>query len=230
MKLLTFGCSLTQHKGLKEKLSELLDAKLINFAVGAGSNGLQIYRFHEYIINNKLDKDDIILWQITVDRRNAIRLEYSPSLNKKFKKIEDDWALEGKYIRHYLTTSTNVFDGLPRYDILSSSPIHDEEQYTHTFDYRQQSETLLANLILISKFHPRLLVFFGWDNILANYDKTFIKIMEENGINFIADKTYLTWVKDNNGTLQDDLHPTEESGKRYATEVLYPKIKDLGWS
>ncbi len=77
MKLFTFGCSMTDYEGIKERLSELLDVELINSAQSAGSNQLQVKRFHQLILENQISSDDIIYWQVTFSHRRFKRLSIS---------------------------------------------------------------------------------------------------------------------------------------------------------
>ena len=93
-RLITLGCSLTYDIGMKERLAELLAYDLISHAQTAGSNGLQINKFHEYVLENDVDKQDLVLWQITSPTRNHVRLYPNIVNTKKVKDIQDQDQIE----------------------------------------------------------------------------------------------------------------------------------------
>jgi hypothetical protein len=126
MKLVTFGCSLTHNYGLTEELANLLNVDLLNLAYTAGSNQLQINRFHEAILNKQIDKTDIVYWQVTSVIRGYNRLQMN-----RFEEIDktqfgnfwqdaryvykDGDALGPPYLRQVwgIVTSTTASDLFP---------------------------------------------------------------------------------------------------------------------
>jgi hypothetical protein len=95
------------------------------------------------------------------------------------------------------------------------------------FDPNQEAETLLATLILLKKLHSKLLVFAGWDSAVEHKEKFFTKLAEHNVDS--VEQSLVDWVKENNLSMMDDLHPAKDSYASYGLTVLVPKLQDLGW-
>ena len=64
-KLFVFGCSLTQSSRWPANLANKLNLELVNVAVPAGDNVTQCRRFIDLFLQNKIDAQDIIVWEIT---------------------------------------------------------------------------------------------------------------------------------------------------------------------
>ena len=63
-KFVIFGCSLSAEGHVMswpQRISEVTGINCVNLAVPASSNQLQIERFKEYILDNQLEKDDIVI-------------------------------------------------------------------------------------------------------------------------------------------------------------------------
>lgn len=223
-KLITLGCSLTWDIGVKEKLSTLTDRTLISLAQTAGSNGLQINKFHEYVLQNEVDTNDIILWQITSPTRNAVRL-YPSSENRKlvYDIQKNDFTPIDRY--HFIENSFNSFDRLQRLDMLCNSPLSLVE-----FDQNEQLQNVLTNIILCSKVYPKTLIVFGWKEMFKSDEMyTFKKYFDKHKVNYIP-YYYTNWVRDNGyGFWDDNKHPDTNAGEQWATKILYPKLVELGY-
>jgi hypothetical protein len=227
-KLICLGCSLTHMPGLKEKTALLSNLGLVNLSQGSGSNMLQVHRLQEYILYNKISGDDIVLWQITADSRNGLRLPSSYSEAEQTKQTQLK-VFTPKKRHHYIESSLNIFDGEPRLDILCNSSILHKHHILDLFDANQQTQTLLATIILLHKIHPRLLVFFGWDQVLTNANKkTFLSFLDKHAISYI-EQSYINWVRQYNGEFIDSGHPTSEWGELFARHVIVKKFDELGW-
>lgn len=223
-KLITLGCSLTYDYGVKEKLAELLGYELHSLAQTAGSNGLQINKFHEFILENTTNVNDIVIWQITSPTRNAVRLYPSHITYNKVKSIQDtEFAPKDRY--HYIQNSFNVFDNISRLDMLCNSPYSLVE-----FDQNEQLQNVLTNIILCSKVYPKTLVTFGWSEMLNQREKNiFYNYFEKHKINYI-EQFYTNWVREKGYKMwDDDKHPDADAGAEFAKQILYPKIVKLGW-
>ena len=61
----TFGCSLTASTNWPNKLADRLRLSLVNHSVPAGDNLTQIRRFKDQLLENKINSNDHIIWQIT---------------------------------------------------------------------------------------------------------------------------------------------------------------------
>lgn len=222
--LLTLGCSLTYDIGMKEKLADMLGYDLHNLAQTAGSNGLQIAKFHEYILRNSIAEDDVILWQITSPTRNHVRLYPNSSNTIEVKKIQErDFTPKDRY--HFIQNSYNIFDNLSRLDMLCNSPYSLVD-----FDTNEQLQNILTNIILCGKAYKKTLIMFGWSNMFSKYEKDiFCDSLDKHNINYI-EEFYVDWVRSKNLKMwDDDYHPAPESGALYAEQVIYDKIKKLSW-
>jgi hypothetical protein len=207
---------------MKEALSELLNIKNLSLAQSAGSNGLQIAKFHEYILQHAIDNDDIVLWQITSASRKFTRVYPHLHTLKQVEEIQKN-IFDPMNRYHYIKNSFNVFDQVSRIDLLCNSPGNSSE------DIAQELQNLLTNIILFSKIYPKLLVMFGWSQWLNQYKKVFVQQLSKHNVNYVKE-FYLDWVIHNRLDLSDDNHPSESAGREYAVKILYPKISSLGWT
>lgn len=225
MKLFTLGCSLTDQLGVKEKLSSLIDADLVNLSQGAGSNQLQINRLHESFIRNDISANDIIYWQITSPYRHYARLRMN--MFEEVDRIQKEkFVVANGHYGHYVNNSKNVFDDLLRIDLLCNSPLINSVPIN---DPNQELQTLLANIIMTSKIVPKTLIVFGWTDMMSKKQfSIFKKFLTLHNINFV-DTPYLEYVVNNQLGMQDDLHPTESAGRIFAEQVVYKKLIELQW-
>lgn len=225
--LLTFGCSLTYDPGVKERLSELLGYNLISYAQMAGSNGLQINRFHERIFTSTIDTTDIVYWQITSPYRNAVRLYPYPNIVSEIEKVqEEEFAPTNRY--HFVKDSYNVFDKLPRYDMLCNSPWSNVGH--ENFDLNDQLQNIVSNIVLCSKIYPKTLVVYGWKSMFNDAQLETINYFFDKHNVHVLDTFYLDWVVDKRLNMWDnDCHPDKEAGAKFAEEVVYPKMKELNF-
>ena len=232
-KLFTLGCSLTYPFGWKELLAEKINFELINSAMYASSNSLQVKRIHSYIVNNKIKKEDIIIWQIT----SYHRYSFSVALSNKWKKAlnyipnrnpDPRWD----NCQYYINAPVNYFTGKINVDVLSNHPL--TEKASAYYDSAQSMEELLSTIILLNNSY-KILVFVGWPGALnekqKNYD-IFIKALKNNNVQHMA-TSMIEWIIRNDLPLDsEDLtgrHPTMETSQAYAEKVLYPKLQNLGW-
>ena len=223
MKLFTFGCSLTEFEGIKEKLSSLLNVELINSAQAAGSNQLQINKFNELVLEDKITNNDIIYLQITFMYRKYKRLTM-----RDLDIVEDIQKTKHKYIgSHYVIKSLNVFDNEKRIDLMSNSPWFESNLDESEVDFNNDLQTLLSTIILAKKITKNVLVVFGWDDIIPlEYIKTFKTYLNKHNIKYI-DKSYLSFINENNLDYMDDLHPTKKSAEIFAETIVYPLLNEM---
>lgn len=223
-KLIALGCSLTYDIGVKEKLAELLGYQLVPLAQTAGSNGLQINKFHEFVLQNETNTNDIVYWQITSPTRNAVRLYPSKETFSEVKHIQDtEFAPKDRY--HYIQNSFNAFDNISRLDMLCNSPWSLVD-----FDSNEQLQNIMSNIILCSKVYPKTIVVFGWNDMINQHEKDVFKYyFEKHNVKYIKDY-YLEWVISQNLQMWDnDKHPDTYAGQQFAEHVIYNKIKELNW-
>lgn len=223
MTLFSFGCSLTEFVGIKEKLSSLLNIDYINSAQAAGSNQLQINKFNELILENKIKKDDVIYWQITFMYRRYKRLMIDDL--PLIKQIQDT---EFNFVgTHFIVKSRNIFDNELRIDLMSNSPWLDKYLDESEVDFNQELQTLLSTIILCKKTTKNVIVVFGWDDVMSNdHLHIFKNYLNTHNISYI-DKSYLTFVNENKLEYIDDIHPTQRSAEIFAENEVYPILKKL---
>ena len=221
-KLVTLGCSITSRCGVKERLSKLLNLKNLDLSHSAGSNQLQVKRLFELFLNNQIEKDDTVCWQITSVYRNYLRLELDSQ-----QQVEDiqKSSFKDSYHHHYTySKNKNIFDQKNRIEILCNSPLVINE-----FDANDELQNLLGTIILLKQYCKKLMVVFGWKEVMStDQEKIFKKLLNEYDIDYV-DNYFLEFSKDKNMPMMDDRHPGLEAGALYAEEVIYKKIKNLGW-
>ena len=123
-KLFTLGCSITYPYGWKDVLADIIDYELVNSAMYASSNNLQVRRMHSLIANNQVSEDDIIIWQVTGQMRHSYCF---PPEEKKIRKLRlsqpkpmDERFLNTEY---FIKSPVNYFDGNQHIDVLSNHPM-----------------------------------------------------------------------------------------------------------
>ena len=221
MKLITIGCSLTNLFGFSQTLADLLNVELIDLSYPASSNQLQVNRLHELILSQQVDKEDIVYWQITgINRKNGrLQMDRFAEIDK----IQKDQFTKPNH--HYvINENINIFDKKNRIDLLCNSPAASTD-----VDSNQDLQMLLATIILMSHVTPKLIVTFGWKNImLPTHMVAFKKQLTDHEINFI-EETYLDYTVNNNLEMFDDGHPGSGAAGPYLKEVIQPKLVSLGW-
>jgi len=210
--------------GWKELLCKKYDFKLVNSAMFAGSNNLQVRRIHSYIVNNQINKDDIIIWQIT----GQLRFSFSVNCDDEWTRRLNDIEIEDENARYYIDAPINYFSNNIHKDVLSNHPlIKPASEY---FDFNQSMEELISTIILLNNTY-KILVIIGWEGALTeasdNYDK-FNNLLRNNNVPHLRE-AYLAWAIRCKQPLADDLHPTMEASKTYGETVLFPTLRKLGW-
>jgi len=227
MNLIALGCSLMDIYGMKEYLADHTNRKLINLSHRASSNALQIKRFHEHILHNKVLTDDIIIWEITSFSRIPLRLQNTESTHAQALGVQTKHKLYGLK-KHFVLSNKNLFDGDTRLDFLCHSPMITKNMY-YEYDYNDSLQELLSTLILAKKFHNNLLVFFGWKDIMDQDAMViFKKYLDSNHIDYLDD-CYLDWAINKKLSMYDDTHPSANSSIEYGKTIILPKLNQLGW-
>jgi hypothetical protein len=62
----------------------------------------------------------------------------------------------------------------------------------------------------------------------STQEETFKKVLKSHSIDYIEEH-FVNYVADRNMSMLDDQHPCLESGAIYAEDVIFKKIKTLGW-
>jgi hypothetical protein len=228
-KLLVFGCSLSatghlttwsdqvkEHYDVNKK-----DIELLNFAVPASSNILQIKRFQEYVVNNNIGPDDVIMWQVTGSERGHKRIS-----NRLEKESPQETRKLMSYKNMYYSGAINYFDQKRRVDLLCHHP----SCVGINIDEEEVLQELLFCFRVAKKFTNRVLVFVGWDEaVSAEHSKKFTDFLNDSNISFI-NESLLSYTKRNGlPVLPDGTHPGEDAYISYADNMIVPLIKKLGW-
>jgi hypothetical protein len=228
-RLIIFGCSLSASGNLKtwsDRVAEhyqpsIYEVELLNFAVPASSNTLQIKRFQEFVVNNNILPTDIIMWQVTGSERGHRRVS---------NRVEKDFPGELKkllsYKHAYYSGAINYFDNKPRIDLLCHHP----NCVGSHIDEEEVLQELLYSLKTVKQYTDNVLVIIGWDDAIpAEYSNKFTNFLKCNNIEYI-DESILTFTKRNNlPLLPDGTHPSGAAYLAYADNMIVPKIKNLGW-
>jgi len=209
--------------GWKELLARKHGLQLVNSAMFAGSNDLQIRRIHSYIINNQIDKDDIIIWQLTSTQRSSF-----PVVDPTWIATLDDVEREDEDAVYYIDSPKNYFDGSVHKDVLSNHPLI--TKYSSYYNAYSVLEDLLSTIILLNNTY-NILVIIGWEGALSedpnNYNNV-LRLLDGNNVPHLKE-SYLSWAIRTHQTLSDDFHPTMEASEIYGDIVLTPKLQELGW-
>ena len=217
-KVITLGCSLTEQEGLANKLGELLNMQLINLAQGSGDNLLQIEKIQDFILDNDITKDDIIVWQITdVKRRHKnVMMDQWETVKDVQRKLYTP-----KDTAHFYLKRRNLIDKKRRIVLLPNSP----SVQSHDFDDNASIHTIISTMIMLNKI-CKLYVWFGWDKVLSplQFD-VFFNMLITKKIAFNK-KFYVNWAHDNRYNFRyDNLHPDQECAEAFAEKILYTDLK-----
>lgn len=221
-RLITLGCSVTQHVGWAKSLADSMKISLINLAQSSGSNALQQFRFQELIFSDNITSNDIIIWQVTGTERSYLRKPANPAFLKQ-KKIENKNTSHARAIIH----STNIFDKKERIDFLSHSNFSQRYNYGDILDLEQNFEDLLFYIISAKKMTPNVFVVYGWRSVVSeNYKSIFEEQLSKHNIKMFKEPI-VDWCIKNKLKLLDDSHPKQEAYQEYCNNYMYPQLKEF---
>jgi hypothetical protein len=130
----------------------------------------------------------------------------------------------------HFNTSKNIFDGEIRIDLMSNSPWLEDNLDEIDVDYNDELQSLLSTIILAKKVTNKIIVVFGWDEVVpSEYMGGFKEFLDKHKIDFI-DESYLSFVIRNNLKFSDYVypnHPTKDSAVFFAENVVYPRLKQI---
>jgi len=208
-----------------KKLSNKLNCELINFAKPAAQILLQIQLMQDWLIDNDLNKNDIIIWQIGWSLHSAVHIghEHLDSVQKA-----DRFVKNKLFISHYHIRD-NKIDNKKRISLLPISPIlHKFSNRKKPNDDAEVLHQLLFMLVILKKLCPHILVTQSQEEFVKDeHWKNFKKILIEKDIDFIEEGMYNWCISNNLDT--EFFHPTNESYGIYVEQKIYPKLKSLGW-
>ena len=217
--LITLGCSITEHIGWADCLSQKLNMPLVNLSYSSSSNFLQQCRFQEYVFKNNITSNDIIVWQITGISRHFLRLKSSDDSKSMQKKDRS------KKTGSSVTLSKNIFDNINRVDFLSHSKF---AQAQKAVDSAQVLENLLFYIIAAKKLTPNTFVVYGWDSAVpTEYKLIFEKQLAKHDIK-IFNMPIVDWCHDRKLEFYpDNLHPMYSAYEKYVVDYMYPQLTSM---
>lgn len=221
-KIIVLGCSFSfqgHTKSWPDRVQQHFfrsydNVKIINLAIPASSNQLQMLRLQEYLINNDIEQEDIVIWQVTGTVRRHGRFKSTEEITKKG---TTGSTYEG---------SINYFDNQNRIDCLCHHP----ETFRMMIDEPEILQQLLFNFKVLKKFTNKLLVIRGWDgDIPENYLEKFYNFLDKNNISFIKESIMSHGTDNNYPLAEDKMHPSTETYFSFVDRKIIPTIKSLGW-
>jgi hypothetical protein len=228
MRLITLGDSLTAGThSWSVPLSNKLNCELINFALPASQDLLQVHLFQQWLLDNDFETNDIVVWQIAFSKDPVVNV---PSENLEKIKRASAHAMRAFKLHDHLFNE-NKIDKSERISLLYISPIFGKfVNRKHPVDEPEVLQNLLFTFNIIRKLCPKLLIIRGRDEFVSPDNWERMKdIFSQKGIAWSDDSVH-DWVKRNKmPLLADGVHPTVESMNIYAMNVIYPKFKELGW-
>ena len=116
-----------------------LNYELVNLALAGSGNDLQLNLMKEYLTDNKINPNDIIIWQIASP--DTLTLRVGPEYYEEAKVLNDHMP---RHMNHFVAKSKNKFDNLYRIDLLFHSPMRKLGRNPLLEDSKQQYQALLA--------------------------------------------------------------------------------------
>ncbi len=230
MRLITLGDSLSSgDHNWPRHLANKLNCELINFALPGAQILLEIHFLKDWLIDNDFQPDDIVIWQLGYSKEPVVNIgiEHLEKVQRSNDLSRKNFGVDDHMIINYR------LDNSKRITLFHMSPmINKFVRRKHPIDDIEVLENLLFMFNIIKKLCPRLLVIKGRDEenfVIPEYWEKIKKFLSQQGIDFSDDSIY-NWCSNRSlPFMGDNLHPAEESLRMYATESLYPKLKDLGW-
>lgn len=231
MRLITLGDSLTNGDwNWPTPLAQKLKCPLINFAIPGTQNALCIQKMQDFILNDELKEDDIVIWEMTLSWKPVVRIRLEHL--EEAERIRQEMKENNSEFEHFaLTNYKNKIDDKHRIDLIDISPMLNKFILLDApRDIPNQLQNLLFMFYIVKKMCPRLLVIQA-KKIFIKDEDYWVKMREylkEKDIEFV-DEGILDWCEEMNLDFKDPLHPTPKSMSIYAMQVLHPKLKQLGW-
>jgi len=220
--LVTCGCSFTQQPGWANYVKDSFAyKKLLNLAIGGGTNHTQINRINDFVLSDHQPFD--LIWQITFPTRTSnMRLppDHPDVVGKKYMPTHNNGFTYAQRspIENYVDRKCHV-------DILYDEYVLKRQDFFYN-DINNDISQLLCTMLLLNQLADHMLVFFGVDTV----DQLIVDQMQT----FFADKqiafvpytqNLLGYVNSGNLALaKDGWHPAEESYVSWADHVLIPAI------
>ena len=220
--LFVFGCSLSYSTNWPKRLAEKFNLDLVKVAVPAGDNVTQCRRFIDLLLQDKINFDDVIIWEITYLDRMGFRLRPDHPFLENSKKVQ----------RNLHSFEHNLFDSHKHLDYVAFN----SEWYDTWYYVKNTTQTLseiVFTLIMANQtVRNKCLIWFAQNNLFdENQDKTFCNLLDKNNILHLDYNTQslMSWVYQNSLPLSplDNMHPTEPVYQQFVETFIEPHIKKL---
>ena len=228
MRLITTGdCATSGDFTWAKRLADLTNRELINLAEPGSQNSLQIKIMQDFILNDEIRKDDIIIWEVCDTWKPHVRITnvYKDKADRANRLLQ-----KHRYVHYHTSRYRNKIDNEHRLDLLSSSPMLRDFINKEFEDEAQCLEDIFFMLIVLKIMCPQTMIIRGSTNETPKqqyWEKLRILLKEKN-IEYIDDSIG-DWCRDENLEFVDPVHPTEASMHVFAERVMYTKLKELGW-
>ena len=225
MKFIVLGNCISSARGWPETIAKELNYELVNLAIAGGGNDLQINLMKDYLIDNKLNPTDIIIWQIA--SLDSLTLRVGMDYYPEAKLLNDNMP---RFINHFVMKSKNKFDNKYRIDLLFHSPMRKLARNPLLEDNIQQFQELLFMFTILKSLGARLLITKGkYDDVLPDDWETFKTLLTERDIPYM-EETVIDWCK-KEGLCFFKMNPipTRRSRMEFGRRVIIPKLQSLGW-
>ena len=211
------GCSLTQQDGFVNYFNIKYNLNIENLAVGAGSNQLQMHKMNNLLLQEKINSDTILLWQVTsADRPFDLFHAYDVTYKQNCK-----YTGYVSFIEEHCELTRNKYTAT-----LCNNYLYEEQKIYNLLknnDYNFQN--LICDIYKFSLLVKHIILFLGWKEVSS------VSAIR-NGFNFLnstsnitcidTDKSIVDWCKSKELDFWDDYHPKKNSYEKWAVEVLEP--------
>ena len=225
MKLIVLGNCLSSLRGWTDMIAKELNYELVNLATAGSGNELQINLMKDYLIDNKINNTDVIVWQIASLETLTLRIT-----TDKFQDVQMVDTMLPKRMIHYVKKSKNKFDNEYRIDLLFHSPMRLLARNTNLEDPNQQFQDLLFMFTILKGLGARLLVTKGKNDDVKYKDwERFKTLLNERDIPYM-EETVIDWcTAEGLCFFKMNPIPTRRSRMEFGRRVIIPKLQSLGW-
>ena len=201
MRLIILGDDISVSPSWASHLSSRLDCELINLAISNSSCEDQIFSMQDFLFENDIDFEDIIVWQL------------SSLYNKE---------------SHIGTTLNDALDNPSKYyDYIINK--RKNLQISISMSEDTQLSEIISLLITLRKWTDRIFIFRGFKEIISQDKiKSFANKLTESRIQFISD-TPIDWCYENNLFFNTNGSPSYESQIKFCDKKIIPEFNLMKW-
>ncbi len=200
MRLIVLGDCLSSSPSWVDYISKKLDCEVINFSATYSTNETQIFSLQDYLFENNLDFEDVIIWQ----------LSKTYNTNKIGPSLEEALSKPSRY-----------------YCYLSNQLKNREVEFS--MNGEDQLKEIMSLLITARKWTERILVFRGWKEIIPSEEtKLIAKQLREHKIEFFSE-TLIDWSYENNFFFNTNGVPSYETQCKFCDKLILPKFNLMKW-